>query len=422
MRHRKNPSPIAVPRLLIALMLAALLMPPAAGSPATAQEPPPPIHEIGVAFGDHDPLQDYWTPQITSQAQAMPMPIGTGDDVAVELPVSLLEPEECVPGQDINGDVDPSSCDQDFLNSSVGSITPPTPMNHVPWEPQWIGQAPTSNGKYVWPWKVNGAVFLKNEGADQKQQICSGTSVSTWKYNPNTRVWEPGNRSLVWTAGHCLYDVCDGTFNSNLMFAPGYRRERKADGQIVEHFPYGQWFMRPGHVYAPAYRTVGPHDCQANEHNYSYDYGAFLVKTRKNAQGHTIHLGAKDYANAVGLTWNDRESTNRFYWAHGYPIAPTSDHNFNGRTLWQCFDFWTHNFNTPGTGPNSLGIGCGMWRGASGGGWFSPWNNNRAGPLRSNFSWTFAGGDPEDRPDVDRNYGPYYGTNVRDLWNLVRNQ
>jgi len=69
------------------------------------------------------------------------------------------------------------------------------------------------------PTSTNGKVFFTEGGLNY---VCSGTALLS------------GNKSVVWTAGHCVNDGA-GTFVTNWAFVPAY-----ADGSA----PYGTWTAR----------------------------------------------------------------------------------------------------------------------------------------------------------------------------------
>ena len=69
------------------------------------------------------------------------------------------------------------------------------------------------------PTRTNGKVFFSDGGSNY---VCSGTAVLS------------GNKSTVWTAGHCVHDGASG-FHTNWSFVPAY-----ADGSA----PYGEWTAR----------------------------------------------------------------------------------------------------------------------------------------------------------------------------------
>ena len=62
-------------------------------------------------------------------------------------------------------------------------------------------------------------MFFTDDGLNY---VCSGTAVLS------------GNKSMVWTAGHCVHDGASN-FHTNWSFVPAY-----ADGSR----PYGTWTAR----------------------------------------------------------------------------------------------------------------------------------------------------------------------------------
>src|ERR687895_90855 len=148
------------------------------------------------------------------------------------------------------------------------------------------------------PTSTNGKVFFTDGGTPF---VCSGTAVLS------------GNRSTVWTAGHCVHDGGSG-FHTNWAFVPAY-----ADRQR----PYGTWTAR-----RPATTS-----------------GVAL----------TDRIGGR----GVAFNYNRSQTYN----AHGYPAAPP----FNGQRLWVCTSGLRYNDNS--ANPPTMGIDCDMTGGSSGGGW-----------------------------------------------------
>ena len=60
-----------------------------------------------------------------------------------------------------------------------------------------------------------------------------------------------------------------------------------------------------------------------------------------------------------------------------------------------------------------------MFKGASGGGWFKPWNDSYGGTIRSNNSYVFWS-NTANGPDPYEWRGPYLGNAARDLWKSAR--
>ncbi|MGH2715059.1 MAG: trypsin-like serine peptidase [Thermoleophilaceae bacterium] len=210
-------------------------------------------------------------------------------------------------------------------------------------------------GSYtVYPATTHGKVFFTLRGTNY---VCSGTALNS------------SNRSVVWTAGHCLNEG-PGAFATNWAFVPAYR-----DGSR----PFGTWTAR----------TLMTTSAWGNQGDISYDLGAAVVSTS----------GGTALTDAVGgrnVAFNyDR---NQFYTSFGYPAAPP----FTGGRLWLCES--QLGASDPTTSPQTMGIGCDMTGGSSGGGWIV------GGSVYSVNSYGYSN---------QRNvmYGPYHGSVAQGLYN-----
>ena len=169
------------------------------------------------------------------------------------------------------------------------------------------------------PTSTNGKVFFSDGG---QNYVCSGTALLS------------GNKSTVWTAGHCVNDGA-GSFHTNWAFVPAY-----ADGSR----PYGTWSAR-------ALLTTNG---WSSSSDFSYDLGAAVVSPS----------GGSSLTDVVGgrnIAFN--YARNQQYAAHGYPAGSP----FNGQRLWVCTSPLAYNDNS--ANPPTMGINCDMTGGSSGGGW-----------------------------------------------------
>jgi len=171
------------------------------------------------------------------------------------------------------------------------------------------------------PTRTNGKVFFTDDGLNY---VCSGTALLS------------GNKSTVWTAGHCVHDGASN-FHTNWAFVPAY-----ADGQR----PYGTWTARD------LLTTSG----WANGGDFSYDNGAAVVSTNAGS-------ALTDVVGGRNITFNYARSQQ--YAAHGYPAASP----FNGQRLWVCNS--PLRYNDTSANPATMGIDCDMTGGSSGGGWIA---------------------------------------------------
>lgn len=192
---------------------------------------------------------------------------------------------------------------------------------------QQLGQPP-QNADLSYPLSTVGKVFLTN--AAGQDMACSGTAVVS------------SNKSVVDTAGHCLYLY--GNWVRNVIFCPLY-----ANGQT----PYGCWVARDLEVPAD-WINAKPNDLH-------HDFGMAIVAP--NSEGVLTDL-------VGGAGWAYNQPANQTFYAYGYPAG----HPFDGQTRKSCEGLvgttWKHG------GGNVVSIPCGMTGGSSGGPWFIQMNGN----------------------------------------------
>ncbi|HET8754593.1 MAG TPA: hypothetical protein VFM58_01200 [Solirubrobacteraceae bacterium] len=203
------------------------------------------------------------------------------------------------------------------------------------------------------PTSTNGKVFFTEGGLNY---VCSGTALLS------------GNKSVVWTAGHCVNDGA-GRFHTNWAFVPAY-----ADGAR----PYGTWTARQ------LLTTAGWN----NSGDFSYDNGAAIVN-RNGGQALTDVVG--------GRNPSFNYPRNQTYVSHGYPAAPP----FNGQRLYTCTSPLI--YDDTSASPPTMGIDCDMTGGSSGGGWIA------GGGVASVNSYGYT-----TLPNVM--FGPYQGTVSQSLY------
>jgi hypothetical protein len=221
----------------------------------------------------------------------------------------------------------------------------------LPWTSEEITtpytQAPTS---------THGKVFFTLGGNDY---VCSGTALLS------------GNKSVVWTAGHCVNEG-PGAFATNWQFVPAYK-----DGAA----PLGVYVAQD--LFAPS--------AWANSGDFSYDLGAAVV-------GPAGGTALTDRVGGRGIAFNYSRSQN--FQSYGYPAAPP----FTGERLWRCNSPVQTSDNS--ANPATMGIGCDMTGGSSGGGWIV------GSSLYSVNSYGY-----DNQPDVM--YGPYQGSVAQSLYNAA---
>ena len=242
---------------------------------------------------------------------------------------------------------------------SEASTRPATSGSRMPLASFTSGPVPTSSYR-TFPYSTIGRVFFTDPTTNQNY-ACSGTAVTS------------ENESVVWTAGHCVHGGGAGeVFYTNWAFIPSY----------VDHTrPAGTW---------PALVTMAPAQWIASG-NLHYDMAAAVVSP---LGGHRL----TEVTGGRGIQWNLAQS--QTYTPYGYPAASP----FTGERIQYCTSDLATTGNPSGTGPATLGIGCNMTEGSSGGGWII---DNQY--LNSNVSYGVEG-----KPNVF--YGPYFGDAAATLY------
>ena len=206
------------------------------------------------------------------------------------------------------------------------------------------------------PTSTHGKVFFTLGGNDY---VCSGTALLS------------GNKSVVWTAGHCVNEG-PGDFATNWEFVPAYK-----DGSA----PLGVYVAE----------NLWTTNAWGQQGDFSYDLGAAVVGT-SGGTALTDRVGGR------GISFNYNRS--QTYNSYGYPAAPP----FSGERLWRCNSALQTSDND--ANPPTMGIGCDMTGGSSGGGWIV--GNN----VYSVNSYGYG-----NQPDVM--YGPYMNSTAQGLYNAA---
>ena len=223
--------------------------------------------------------------------------------------------------------------------------------------------------------KTHGKVFMTFSGVDY---VCSGTSVNA-----------PSD-SLVWTAGHCVYEPgALGGKATNFEFVPAYK-----NGEA----PFGEWpaeqlnatsqWKNGGLICLPGISFGGCGDV-------SYDLGAASVAS--SPQGRKLH----ERVGARGIDFNGPRD--RTYKIYGYP----AEGEFDGEHLYRCKSPYQGADNSAGN-PKPMRATCDMTGGSSGGGWIA------GGKVASVVSYGYS-----DEPN--KLYGPYQGNAARALYDSIDN-
>ncbi|MFN2593750.1 MAG: serine protease, partial [Actinomycetota bacterium] len=208
------------------------------------------------------------------------------------------------------------------------------------------------------PYSTAGRVF----GTDAAGSFsCSGTAVNS------------ANRSVVWTAGHCVIDPSTGYRATSLVFVPAYHNGAQ---------PFGVWTATQA--------DVPPQWSQVNGFPEGHDMAALVMGANSAGLRLTDVVGGRDIA-------FDQSQQENFD-AYGYPAA----NPFNGGSLYHCLSNVVRVDNQ--TNPASLGISCDMTNGSSGGGWIIDGHF-----LNSNVTYFYTS-------SPGTLYGPYFGSGASGLF------
>lgn len=175
-----------------------------------------------------------------------------------------------------------------------------------------------------YPHKTVGKVFFSNP-LNGKSYVCSASSI--------------GGDAVI-TAAHCVRDGKTGTWWTNWTFVPAYR-----SGVA----PYGQWTAN--HLWS---RTPYVNGAAGDSR---YDVGGAVLNRRSLTR-------ISDSVGFLGFMWNASSTDTGAHWALiGYPAASP----FHGQYQYICQSSFAYNGSTGA--PATIGAGCDMTGGCSGGPW-----------------------------------------------------
>jgi V8-like Glu-specific endopeptidase len=206
---------------------------------------------------------------------------------------------------------------------------------------------------------VTGKLFFyrKGDSTSGNYYVCSGTVIKSQ------------NRSLVWTAGHCVHDGKGGTWHLDMVFVPAFDN---ADGDpnvdpsdLSSYAPLGTF--NAVHVWtSPEWVKTG------DEHGGDLAHDYAVIEVGRNDNGQTLDDAvASAGAQPVPVWFNAPTSQAKTpqMAIRGYPAAEP----FNGMAQWGCTDNAVQLLNVTELGPDAkeYRAGCDLTGGASGGGWFA---------------------------------------------------
>jgi V8-like Glu-specific endopeptidase len=205
-----------------------------------------------------------------------------------------------------------------------------------------------------------GKIFFHN-ASDGRNYVCSGSTIN----NP---------KNIVVTAGHCVHGGRGGAWHTNWVFVPYYDHGNR---------PYGTWSAKQLTSFLGWTRDG------------NRDWDVAFVNVWPNGSTRLV-----DRVGGNGLTINYPK--NLYVTLLAYPAAPP----FDGQWQHYCQG------NMYAYGSQQVGFNCLLTGGASGGPFLYQYNNNTGlGFVDSVIS---------HGPDTI-NYGPYFDTDVNNLYNGVKN-
>jgi V8-like Glu-specific endopeptidase len=243
------------------------------------------------------------------------------------------------------------------------------PLNHAGTEqptysypfPYFEGEVSASNTNQ-YPYITVGKVFFLQDGV---AYVCSGSSAA--------------GRG-IWTAGHCVFNPTTHRWHTNWVFVPAYR-----DGTA----PFGQWTAQE------LWTTGGWY------YNGKLAYDIGMAVLYRDVYGRKI-------SQVVGwLGYMANYSRAQYFTALGYPAQyPFSGGRMTGCTAPHAIDDWQ------GADPATMGIGCDMNGGSSGGPWVVDFGWGGGNWVNSVNSYKYTGWP-------GAMFGPYFGDAAINLYNTV---
>jgi hypothetical protein len=200
--------------------------------------------------------------------------------------------------------------------------------------------------------RAHGKVFFHLTDGDY---VCSGTSLRS------------GSRSVVWTAGHCVFDErALGGYATRWEFVPAYHR---AGGH--DKAPFGEW---PAEALATTRQWQGGIG-GLDGGDRAFDFGIATVAQAPGGATLQSTVGGRKIA------FHDKPRHSKTLRAIGYPAARP----FTGTEELSCTSKIRGRDRRIGP-PDPIAISCNMTGGASGGGWI-----DKQGRLVSVTSYGYTG-------------------------------
>lgn len=252
-------------------------------------------------------------------------------------------------------------------------------------KPSALGAAPLSSGH-------SGAVFPGSNTSNPNRQIGKlyFWTGSYWAWCTATVINSP-SKSMLLTAGHCVWNVAVGDWYSDWFFQPGYQYGASS---------LGTW------TWSVASTTQSYHNYGASADDMA------IVLVERNISGYAI----ADVTGAQGFSFN--QLVKQYRRSFGYPITDSRWPGYvaDGEDMRWCYGIDT--YYSTGSFAGEMNLACQMTGGASGGPWLT--NTNTA-------TWTgYANSVNSNKAGIGSAYanymfGPYFGTNEAAVYRTWKN-
>ncbi len=223
-------------------------------------------------------------------------------------------------------------------------------------------------GKPVFPGTVTGASWV-NGGtvAESTGKVLFSMGSNFYVCSASVITDAVSSRSIVLTAGHCVYDETNNQFAENWMYVPAWDASPATldgSGLFCESTLYGCW-TATSLVASNAFAAEPGFTVAATQHDY-----AFAVMGAGGFSG----LQLDNVAGSQNMYTDATVSLDAETWAFGYPAQG----KYKGNDLTYCHGLLSYDGKV-GVDWSTYKLGCGMTGGSSGGPWFREFAESGAG-------------------------------------------
>lgn len=323
----------------VLVVLTLLVVTPACDTATTSEEEdssepdPPDIVRDDVSATDAQAAREFWTPERMERAVAYPVGI-EGEPPATSAPTTPgpnveMKQRSGEPPADVGAEVFSGLLEDAAPNPSKAS------------QPSAASQVTTSYTQY--PLRTMGKVFFRKEGGGLF--VCSASVIAS------------ENKSVVWTAGHCVAGQGEESWHDQWIFVPAYQNGDE---------PLGRWAARTKATFVSWYSGG----------NRNYDLGAVVMERRNE----------RPIASVTGsLGWMFNAQRDIDYQEFGYP---TAGNLFSGNSIWTCSSPYAGGDGVgSNAGPRTSSNKCDFTAGASGGPWVASFEGCPSCYINSVNSW-----------------------------------